>query len=347
MKEKITLERKKDKNIEYMRAIACVGVVGIHVCKSAHDIYTNMPDWAMLLCTFVVNNLRWCVPVFLMITGALLLDPRKNIDLRKIVSYVWRVLVVLFVFGTGFALMEIVFEQKTLRLNMIPQAIVNMLAGKSWDHLWYLYTLVMIYCFLPALRTIALHMQSEMLVFTCAMIAIFSCLFPMLEALGLPVGLPKNPISIYMLYPIVGYMLKNKILKLSKRVSKIGIVASTMFLGGMAYLSEMGKHAVDSAFISHASAAVMIQSICVFCCMLEIGEAKNERVNKGILSLANASFGIYILHMVYINVFYKVLQFNPEKYTVAIMLPVFALTLILTYTTVVLMRKIPLVKKFF
>lgn len=97
------MKMKKNLNIEYMRAIACLGVILIHIMKSAHDVFDNMTPEIYFICTSFVNNLRWCVPVFLMISGYLLLDPEKKIGLIKIKQYIIRIVIVLGIFGTGFA----------------------------------------------------------------------------------------------------------------------------------------------------------------------------------------------------------------------------------------------------
>lgn len=346
MKNKTATIVKKDNNIEYIRAIACIGVVLIHVFKSAHDIYTGMPDWAMLFCATFVNNLRWCVAVFLMISGYLLLDPAKNITLPKIARYIWRIVVVLAVFGTGFALMELVFNQKTVTLSMLPQALLNMLTGKTWDHLWYLYTLIMLYCFLPLLRAAVLSMKKPMLTFTCIMMAVFTCILPTLEAFGFKLGVPTRVVSVYMLYMLLGYMLKNRLIEIPRILAAAGLAVATSFLGGMAYLCEIKGIMVDTVFTNHASVAVIVQSVCLYSLMIGIKASKNKRIDRAVISLADASFGIYILHMFYINMFYKVLDLSPEKYTAAIMLLVFVLTLTLTYVTVVFIKKIKIVRKF-
>lgn len=346
MQVKASIAAEKDKRIEYIRTVACIGVVGIHVLKSAHDIFTDLPLGIMVLCTFLVNNLRWCVPIFLMITGSLLLEPTKELSLSKIGHYIWRITVVLAVFGTCFAMLELVFDQRTLTLSMIPQAVMHMLAGDSWDHLWYLYTLIMLYCFLPVMRAIISSMKPPMLIFTCIMMALYTCVLPTLRALGINIGLPSNAMSVYMLYMLIGYIIKKKIVVINKKVAFAGFIVCTAFLGGVAVLSEVSGENVDNALTSHASVAVIIQSVCLFTLLQNIREIKNERINKAILSLADASFGIYILHMVYINIFYKVIHLSPGKYTAAILLLVFLLTLLLSYGTVVLMKKIPIVKKF-
>ena len=55
-------------------------------------------------------------------------------------------------FGTVFALMEIVFTERTFYLSQIATAFINTLQNKSWGHLWYLYMLVGLYLITPVLK---------------------------------------------------------------------------------------------------------------------------------------------------------------------------------------------------
>ena len=65
-----------------------------------------------------VMNLMWfAVPCFLMLTGLLLLLPKKQIDIRTLYKkYVLKILIVLGIFGIIFSWMEIVFSQKTINV---------------------------------------------------------------------------------------------------------------------------------------------------------------------------------------------------------------------------------------
>ena len=144
------MKMKKNLNIEYMRAIACLGVILIHIMKSAHDVFDNMTPEIYFICTSFVNNLRWCVPVFLMISGYLLLDPEKKIGLIKIKQYIIRIVIVLGIFGTGFAFIELISKKHSVCFTFIFRAFVNMLMGNTWNHLWYLYALIALYLFKQA-----------------------------------------------------------------------------------------------------------------------------------------------------------------------------------------------------
>ena len=80
-----------------------------------------------------VMNLMWfAVPCFLMLTGLLLLLPKKQIDIRTLYKkYVLKILIVLGIFGIIFSWMEIVFSQKTINVFQIPNAVINVIQGKT------------------------------------------------------------------------------------------------------------------------------------------------------------------------------------------------------------------------
>lgn len=92
----------------------------------------------------------WAVPVFLMITGALLLNPEKNISYKKCFLYARRVLLALALFGTVFALFMMVGSRQPINIG---QALLQVFEGKSFAHLWYLYILIGIYLTLPVFRS--------------------------------------------------------------------------------------------------------------------------------------------------------------------------------------------------
>ncbi|MBP3885468.1 MAG: acyltransferase family protein, partial [Olsenella sp.] len=99
---------------------------------------------------------RWAVPVFLMITGSLLLDPGRELGLARIGRYLWRISFVLLTVGFLFCLMESAAGAPGLTPSALPglawTSFVNLLSGDSWDHLWYLYALLVLYLLTPFIR---------------------------------------------------------------------------------------------------------------------------------------------------------------------------------------------------
>ena len=78
-------EKRKD-YLDFLRIISCVSVVFVHVISnllkiSANDKFTNQ----LLL---VGGGVRWCVPVFFMISGALMLEENKRYNWNEIINNV-------------------------------------------------------------------------------------------------------------------------------------------------------------------------------------------------------------------------------------------------------------------
>ena len=93
------------------------------------------------------------VPLFLMISGALLLNPEKEISVKKIFThYLRRILLALLLFGTIYAVIELAVTEGGFSPDMLLQGFLNTLSGKSWAHMWYLYELAGLYLAAPLLR---------------------------------------------------------------------------------------------------------------------------------------------------------------------------------------------------
>ena len=137
-----SVKNKKDQRFEYIRAIAAIAVVIIHTMYTAIVLFGDETTnkFGIYIYRSVMNLMWFAVPCFLMLTGLLLLLPKKQIDIRTLYKkYVLKILIVLGIFGIIFSWMEIVFSQKTINVFQIPNAVINVIQGETWAHLWYLY----------------------------------------------------------------------------------------------------------------------------------------------------------------------------------------------------------------
>lgn len=128
---------------DVLRAIAPVFVVFIHaaVTFDTHNTQTH----------FLQEFGRWAVPIFFMISGALLLDPKKEIGIKKLwAKNIRRILVALLAWSIIYAILFTFFgNQEGSKAYLLGQNIV----GGAY-HMWFLFSLLAIYIVLPFLRRI-------------------------------------------------------------------------------------------------------------------------------------------------------------------------------------------------
>lgn len=199
-KEKITY-------IEYISVFAAVAVVFLHIVMTLPNNYsvaelgvfnyTVFSDCYMLV--------KWAVPCFIMVSGALLLNPQKEITVKKTWKYILRMLEVLLTFGVVYALMELVFSEKTINAYMFLKAILNTLEGKTWDHMWYIYVLISIYIIMMPLKDfIRAQSRNTIRIFIIVLIA-GNFIIPTINTIFGTNIKTLMPIGEYITYFLIGY----------------------------------------------------------------------------------------------------------------------------------------------
>lgn len=252
---------------------------------------------------------RWAVPVFFMITGALLLDPQKHIDWKKSFGYALRMALVLAIFGFGMNVVRAYLVDKSLSLSTLHRALVDTLGNTGWSHLWYVYALIGFYLTLPVIRAfVAQSSRQELKTLLVVLFAFDICVHTINECFGTSF-VYLITVSSSLFYFILGYY-AHTYLTLDKRVCAAGIaslVAATAlaawYIFGMS-VNETWVHSPDFAIISGWSLAV-------FLFMKRYLNAPLDP--SGLVSrFAALSFGVYLFHPLFIQGVYRVLGWGPD-----------------------------------
>ena len=193
----------------YMRTMAAFAVVLLHTAQYNADFF-NIKGYDKILSFTVRNCMLWAVPIFVMVTGALLLNPNRKLGYRKLFSrYVLRILVALL--GCVFLcniLDQYIFKTETAKhvFPFLLDAIRDFLTAGGWDLLWYLYMLVALYITLPFFRTLTKNSSRTDLIYAVALLFCFQSLIPTTaHLLGTESGFYILIFSIYPLYILLGY----------------------------------------------------------------------------------------------------------------------------------------------
>ena len=135
---------------DILRILAACAVVMIHTAGAFIEAFDNNTT------SFMIGNAfrslsRFAVPVFFMISGALMLDEKKNIPAKKMMKSSFHILALTFswslIYALGYHLIKpIVFGEAIIIADFLD-AFFN-----GHYHMWFLYVLFGLYIITPILR---------------------------------------------------------------------------------------------------------------------------------------------------------------------------------------------------
>lgn len=361
--------KKRKNNLSYMRAIACLAIVLFHtfqaaaaslggVARTAADAAagTADPTAAGLVASFVTgrNLMLWAVPCFVMVTGALMLDPAREVSLGRLFRrYIWRVVRALLIFTAVYEAFDILFGL-IAPANPLADWALRLVTGTSWSPLWYLYMMIGIYLLLPAFRGAAGAMSRQGLAYTVVILTIFQSLLPVLTTLGMGTAFYIPVYTVYPLYLFAGYLLATSGTRsgtpnsfAAKDVTGMqpgmedgdekAAVTATPTPGSRAKALAVFGLAISAAIIvcatlygyfadselvrrlisDYSSLPVAVLSLSVFALFAARKEAEEGHLSGFsvlLLSVDRASFGIYLVHIILVNLVFEVSGFSPEPF---------------------------------
>lgn len=251
-----------------------------------------------------------------MITGALLLKRERTIAYGVCIrKYCKRALLALFIFGVPFSMMELFMSSKQISPAMFAQAVVNVIAGESFGHLWYLYVLIGIYLVLPFLKKATDNMdRKEIKIFLIVLFAINFCV-PVIENLTdttVAFVVPFTTFSVF--YVVCGHYIEEYV-EVDKKIAAVGFAGMVLLSGIIAMLSGSGE------YLGYDSPVIVVEAAFAFLLFKGIqGIGGNERLWKA----DRLCFGVYLIHPVFIHFTYRLLKISPVSFDIYwLVMPVF------------------------
>ena len=245
----------------------------------------------------------WAVPVFLMITGALLLNPEKDIPYKKCFLYARRVFLALVLFGTVFVIVMMVGSHQTVNIG---RALLDVFEGKSFAHLWYLYILIGIYLTLPIFRSFIAKSSRNELTTLLVVLFCFDFVATLFKAAGYKTAFTV-PVTWPVFYLILGYYCKN-FKGLIYRCKYWLLIVSAIAIGIIAYLNPV----LENEWIGYDSPIVALMTAATFNVFADM----KLQESRALWKIDRLCFGVYLIHPLFIQATYRVLKITPMKFGV-------------------------------
>lgn len=336
------------KYLDILRIVATLAVLINHIPLAAVHLFDKTAtDWDRFFINSTVYIVHFAVPIFVMITGALLLQPQREINYRKVLTkYVWRMVMILATVGMAYSWMEIFFAEKHFAWIQIPTAIFNVVEGQTWKHMWYLYMLIGLYLVLPILKATVKELKERQLDYLLIILFLFVCVLPTIQTYtGFKLGIRFPICSEYIFYLLIGYRFsKDPHVNIKLPIMSItGFVLLYICFGYIVYVKGYKEFIELSS--SYKSPLLGFYSILIFILFKNIPYSNNDLSKYGKM-LSRDSFGIYVFHMLWVNIIYKVLKVNPIDLGYWSFIPILITVIFLSWATTIIFRKIPYIGKY-
>jgi surface polysaccharide O-acyltransferase-like enzyme len=343
----MAVNKKQIVYFNVLKAIACVAVVVLHSFFGADGAFTGT-ETQHLISLSVKNCMTWAVPAFVMVSGALLLSPKKKTDYKKILSvYLVRMLLAILVFTAVFELVDVFISGRGSVGGYFLSLVKKIFTNGSWSHMWYLYMMAAVYLTLPVFKKITEAADKRDMLYLLAVSGGFLLLVPTVKTLT-NYDFPFYIFlwTCYPFYLFLGHALHSGIIKINRRISLalfIFCLALTAVLTVIADKKDLTG--LSSLLSNYSSLLIAVCSGALFSFMSQLTYDTEGIFYKIAGAVSSATFGVYLIHMIFLKLIYIAVGFDPFAHggvlaVVGIALVVFALSVFLT----LLLKKVPYVK---
>lgn len=344
-REGVSTGMKRPQRVTYcdwLRGMATYAVVVLHMFSKVltdHPLSELSVPMALVWTELQLVLTRWAVPAFLMVSGALLLDPRRSQDWAKQASRIARMVAVLAIFCPVYACVS----AYGVSLEAIGKGFMDALTQGSWDHLWYVYAIMGLYVLTPILAEFVRGAQQTSQRTALIVLGITTLVMPTISAIT---GVQLTQIA-WVGCPVFYYLLgsyAHRYMKLDGRVVLWGIVSLVLCMLACALaICVWGFY--PGWLLRPQCPLVAVWSILVF---LAVRSAVGDRQPPRPIAFASDhSLVIYLLHPIMIVVIYRRLWWMPYQTLPPVIFEVVVLAILLgtSLPLAALLKRVPGLRK--
>lgn len=336
---------KKKFYITVLNVLSCLGVILLHT--STFWNFSKTRGWVAANC--IESVFYFAVPVFVMISGATLIDygeryTTKEYFVKRIKKTVipfiaWSIISVFFALYCG------------SKVSLKPIAIINAVINCQYMSIYYFFLLIFgVYLSIPVIGCIEKGKRKGIFMYVIISTFVVNSILPLISRLSNG-GIAHNGnfqvyvCGGYLIYVFIGYYIDNY--DISKNVKKLiyllGILGLLIHFGGTWYFS-FKNNTVDTVLKGYTSVPCVLYSAAIFLAIKNVNFDKVPKLFIKVISFFDGqTFGIYLIHMFVIRLMSKWFHIAPQRFVSNV---VFAFVVFVLSALVVKgMQKIPFVRR--
>jgi surface polysaccharide O-acyltransferase-like enzyme len=356
--EKLNQIRGRAVNVDLIRTTAMVGVLLLHA--SGRYTVTSQELGQMN----PVEITRWGVvdiyqsvavpigvPLFLMLTGALLLQPEKKDTLSTFFKKRWvRIGLPTLFWGAAYFAWDFLVQNIPFSSGAIIQGILN----GPYTQLWYIYVLVGLYLLTPILRITIYHADQTIMKYFVALWVVGVAIIPFFR-LFTTYELNSNVFTLtgYVGFFVLGTYLST--LQICRRTLSLLIILGAAMTAIGTYILAANVGGTQMYFFQqYFSPTVILTSVMVFLLLLSIKSPSTQKqpppkVNRLIKLISQNTLGIFFIHVMIIESIQKgYLGFTINRDTLNPIIEAPLLTVIVLFVSlaiILILKRVPYLKR--
>lgn len=295
---------------DILKILAMFGVILLHVSAPFLVPFDETRKWWV---GNIYDSLsRWCVPLFVMVSGALVLPKAGELPLLQFFRVrVRRILVPFLVWSAVYFLYRIYVKEDDLALSAFFR---KLLTEPIYYHLWFIYMLIVLYLFAPALGTFLNKAHQKHAWYLIGLWFLWASVLPFFDR---PLDFETyftpdmDDYSALRLsgYFLLGYLLKERYVRSAGQI----FLALLIFLAGAAatvigtYWMSRNAGEFHPFFYKYFSVTVVIMTVSLFVLVKSIFRTHKEVTPQGekrirlqspkiFRHIGTSVFGVYLSH---------------------------------------------------
>jgi len=294
----------KENNFDWadnLRVLATFAVIVIHVSANAVSSFGNIDTTWWWIANCLDGLHRFCVPVFVMLSGALLLPKEYALNdfikkrlVRIIIPFLfWSAIYILFFWYFKLP------QKNALNPIQTIEWVYSCLQKGAAYHFWYIYMIIGLYLFVPIIgRWVRSASEKEVLFFLSIWVFTLFLNYPSFSSYSINIDL--RYFTGYLGYLVLGYYLSTKVFASNSSIQKIALCfiligSALTIVGNYVVATQNGKY-IFNGFYSFLSPNIFLASSGVFLFIktLVMRNAVLIRIRDFI---SQYSYGIYLIHV--------------------------------------------------
>ena len=345
--------RKKEDTgyITLLSVISAVAVVIIHVNS---DCFGNLGSdnryW------FGANIIEcivyFAVPIFFMISGATLIDYRDRYSTKEYFIKRIKKTALPYLVWTAVSIIYFVLINRINISEINLRYLIERFISPTWVY-WFFAPLFIAYCIIPLLSLVPKEKRRIIFFYLAVLSFISNSVIPFIQNSVYFFNF-KNPFIVggeYTFYVLAGYWLRNFKLDRKKEIAVyITSVAGLLIHTIGTYSLSMNAGKLIDIFKGYNNVPCVLYSLGIFLLFKNYGnKLMSKFLNKPVNFLAKYTFGIYLIHMYFVEMLPKLIGYSGINDSGVVNSPLYRLAAVLIIIPVCiliifLLRKIPAIR---